>query len=176
MLIINLHDYVEHSVDVHPPVTTHSLGLMVRGIFSSLHFPYAHFVISTNLTGESLLLILWEAIERLTCCSIYLVNSFVELTRYLLNLPCTTGHYLRIERFSQNPLENNFGQQRACGRYFHNPTMQACIASARSLRVQGSIAMVPVRGIQAERNALLRKQLVTHHYQNDHNISGYILN
>jgi hypothetical protein len=38
---------------------------MVRGVFSNLHFPYAHFATSDNLTGENLFLILWEAIERL---------------------------------------------------------------------------------------------------------------
>ena len=110
MLMINLHSYVEHSIDVHPPIAIHTLGLMVRGIFGSLHFPYAHFATSNNFTGENLFLILWEAIEWLPCCSIYLINLFVELTHYLLNLPCTTGHYLLIKRFSQDPLENNFRQ------------------------------------------------------------------
>ena len=56
----------EHSVDVHLPVATHMLGLMVRGVFSSLHFPYyAHFATPDNLTGENLFSIMWEAIERL---------------------------------------------------------------------------------------------------------------
>ena len=37
---------------------------MIKGIFTSLEFPYAHFPTS-NLTGEQLCPILWEAIERL---------------------------------------------------------------------------------------------------------------
>ena len=53
----------EHSADVHSPIATHMLGLMVRGVFSNLHFPYAHFATSDNLTGENLFLIMWEAIE-----------------------------------------------------------------------------------------------------------------
>ena len=59
--MIDLHSL--NSVDVHPPVATHMLGLMVRGVFSNLHFPYAHFATSDNLTGENLFLILWKAIE-----------------------------------------------------------------------------------------------------------------
>ena len=46
------------------PVATHMLVLMIKGIFTSLEFLYAHFPTS-NLTGEQLCLILWEAIERL---------------------------------------------------------------------------------------------------------------
>ena len=109
------------------------------------------------------------------CYSIYLVKSFVELTCYLLNLPCTAGHYLFSEHFSQDPLENYFGQQRARGGYSHNPTMQACIASAQSLRVQAWQRFLS-GVIQVERNASsLRKQLTTHSYPNDHDISSYIL-
>ena len=48
----------------HPPIATHILCLMVRGVFSSLHFPYAHFS-TTGATGASLFWIVWEAIERL---------------------------------------------------------------------------------------------------------------
>ena len=96
------------------------------------------------------------------CYSIYLVKSFVELTRYLLNLPCTAGHYLLSEHFSQDPLENYFGQQRARGGYSHNPTMQACIASAQSLRVQGSMAMVPVWGNSSRKKRLFSKEVIDH--------------
>ena len=47
-----------------PSVATHILGIMVRGVFSSLHFPYAHFP-TTGVTGATLFPIVWEAIERL---------------------------------------------------------------------------------------------------------------
>ena len=43
----------------------HMLGLMVHGVFSNLHFPYAHFATSDKFSGENLFLIMWEAIERL---------------------------------------------------------------------------------------------------------------
>ena len=46
------------------PIATHMLVLMVRGIFTGLRFPYAHFPTS-NLTGEHLCSIVWEAVERL---------------------------------------------------------------------------------------------------------------
>lgn len=40
------------------------LVLMIRGIFTRLRFPYAHFPTS-SLTGEQLFSIVWEGVERL---------------------------------------------------------------------------------------------------------------
>ena len=74
------------------------------------------------------------------------VKSFVEVTRYLLSLPNVQGHCLLSEHFSQDPVENYFGQLHARGSYSSNPTVQACLTSAQSLRVQGSLAMSPLRG------------------------------
>ena len=74
------------------------------------------------------------------------VKSFVAVTKYLLNLPCTSGRYILSECFSQDPLENFFGQIRAGGGYCKNPTFQSCLTSTQSIRVQGSLAMLPVRG------------------------------
>lgn len=48
----------------HPPLADHILVIMVRGIFTRLKFPYAHFPTKT-LTSESIFTIVWEAIERL---------------------------------------------------------------------------------------------------------------
>lgn len=50
--------------DYRPPVATHLLTLMVRGIFTSCRFPYAHFP-TESLTGDQLFPIVWEAIERM---------------------------------------------------------------------------------------------------------------
>ena len=46
------------------PVATHILALMVRGLFTGLKFPYAHFL-TKSLTGDDLFSIVWEGIERL---------------------------------------------------------------------------------------------------------------
>jgi hypothetical protein len=48
---------------------------------------------------------------------LYLKDSVkaVKLTSYLLKRPEVSGHYLLSERFSQDPVENYFGQQRAAG-------------------------------------------------------------
>ena len=46
------------------PVATHMLVMMVRGIFMHLSYPYAHFPTS-DLTGASLFMLVWEGIERL---------------------------------------------------------------------------------------------------------------
>ena len=89
--------------------------------------------------------------------SICLLNS-----RYLLSLPCSAGHYLLSKHFSQDPLENYLGQQRARGGYSHNPTMQACIASAQSLQVQGSMAVVSVQGNSSRKKRLFSKEVIDH--------------
>ena len=74
------------------------------------------------------------------------VKSFVELSKYLLSQPILEGKYLLSECFSQDPLENYFGQLRSHGGWTLNPTVSACPSSAQSIRVQGSMAMMPVRG------------------------------
>jgi hypothetical protein len=48
----------------HAPVATHVLALMVRGLFLTLNFPYAHFP-TKKLTADSMFTIIWEAIGRL---------------------------------------------------------------------------------------------------------------
>ena len=48
-----------------PPIATHLLTIMVRGLFTSCKFPYAHFP-TDCLTGDQIMFpIVWEAIERL---------------------------------------------------------------------------------------------------------------
>lgn len=54
----------EQTANPLPPVATHLLTLMVRGLFTSCKFPYAHFP-TESLTGDQLFPIAWEAIERL---------------------------------------------------------------------------------------------------------------
>ena len=51
------------NVNVHPAIAKHMLALMVQ-VFSSLHFPYAHFA-TKDLNGADLFQIIWEAIEQL---------------------------------------------------------------------------------------------------------------
>ena len=45
-------------------ITMHVLVLMVRGSFTKLEFPYAHFL-TKDLSGKQIFSIIWEAIERL---------------------------------------------------------------------------------------------------------------
>ena len=47
-----------------PQSATHLLTVMVRGLFTSCRFPYAHFP-TTSLTSHQLLPIVWNAVERL---------------------------------------------------------------------------------------------------------------
>jgi hypothetical protein len=59
-------DQLEQSPSVSntPPVATHLLTLMVRGLFTRCRFPYAHFP-TTSVTGDQLFSVVWEAVERL---------------------------------------------------------------------------------------------------------------
>ena len=88
------------------------------------------------------------------------VKSFVEVTRYLLSLLNVQGHYLLSEHFSQDPVENYFGQLRARGSYSSNPTVQACLTSAQFLRVQGSLAMLPLRGNSSRKKRLFTEEVI----------------
>jgi len=54
--------------------------------------------------------------------------------------------YLFSERFCQDPVEAFFGKQRACGGRNDNPTVKQFIDNTVSLRLQGSVALDPVRG------------------------------
>lgn len=75
-----------------------------------------------------------------------LVLAFTEMTRYLLKLPDADGLFLLSERFSQDPLENYFGQQRSRGGRCDNPTVTRCLQNANALKIQRSVALDPVRG------------------------------
>lgn len=72
------------------------------------------------------------------------MKSFVELTRYLLKLP--GKKFVLSEVFCQDPVESFFGHQRSMGGHNDNPTVQAFCNNTVSLRVQGTVALNPLRG------------------------------
>lgn len=88
------------------------------------------------------------------------VKSFTHVTNYLLSLPEMKGHYLLSEKFSQDPIENYFGQQRMHGGKCENPTVDSMIMAAQSLRVQGSQAMLPVRGNSSRKRRLVLDEVI----------------
>ena len=94
------------------------------------------------------------------CISIFAVKSFVAVIRYLFSLPCVSGRYLLSECFSQDPLENYFGQLRSRGGFCTNPTLQSCLQSSQSIRVQGSLSMLPVRGNWSKKRRLFNEEEV----------------
>ena len=53
-------------LELHRPVATHILALMVCGLFMDINFPNAHFP-NKNLTADDLFSLVREAIERLEC-------------------------------------------------------------------------------------------------------------
>ena len=86
------------------------------------------------------------------------MKSFVELSKKLLTEPDLKGKYILSDHFSQDPLENYFGQQRSSGGWCQNPTVSSCLISAQSLCIQGSMAMLPVRGNSSRKRRAKRCQ------------------
>ena len=74
------------------------------------------------------------------------MHSFTEMTLYLLSLPEANALFLLSERFSQDPLENYFGQQRGRAGRCDNPTITRCLQNANALCMQKSVALNPVHG------------------------------
>ena len=102
----------------------------------------------------------------------------MEMTKYLLSLPELKTKYLLSEHLCQDPLEHYFGQQQAQGGWCQNLTAQACINAAQSLRVQGSLSMLPVRGNFRKRRVMNQKKtkkLMTPPYQKEEKKSIDIL-
>ena len=54
--------------------------------------------------------------------------------------------FLFSEKFSQDPLENYFGRQRARDRRNENPNLHQCLLNAALLRLQKSVSPNPIRG------------------------------
>ena len=83
------------------------LVLMVRGLFSRLHFAYAHFASST-LCGYHLYPIFWEAVERLERCGFKVIACTCDglsVNRRFFkmhNTSCASGEYK-----TPNPYSNN---------------------------------------------------------------------
>ena len=48
------------------------LLFMLRGMFSSLEFSYAHYA-TRGITADSLYPIVWEAVQRLESCGIHVI-------------------------------------------------------------------------------------------------------
>ena len=78
-------------------------------------------------------------------CILYnVVNSMVEIIPFLLKVKGVK--YVLTEKFCQDPLESFFGKQRMKGGSNDNPNVATFLKNTSSLRVQGSVAMKPVRG------------------------------
>ena len=59
-----IQDLQHDNATSHPPVATHLLTLMVRGVFIKLEYPFAHFG-TDNLTAGTLFPIVWEGVQHL---------------------------------------------------------------------------------------------------------------
>ena len=64
------------------PLAKTILTFMVRGIFTSLKFPYAHFPCK-NLTGELIFDPFWEAVYRLQRCGFKVYIQSIHASTYI---------------------------------------------------------------------------------------------
>ena len=96
--------------------------------------------------------------ENIIYCLIFLVKSFIEMTKYLLSLPGSDGMYFLSERISQDPLENYFGKQRERGGLCDNPTVQESLKSAVAIRAQRSLNLDRVQGNCSGKRRLIESQ------------------
>ena len=92
----------------------------------------------------------------------------MDVTRYVLTKNKDENLFLLSVRFSQDPLENYFGQQRARGGRSDNPTFQRTLHNAAALRVQKSMALDPVRGNSQHKRRLFQNkdQIITNDIDN----------
>ncbi len=72
-------------------------------------------------------------------CTLTAVYSFTELAKLLLK---PDGYiFLLSERFTQDPLEDFFGKQRARGGRSDNPTAKRFLENTQAIRVSRSLAL-----------------------------------
>ena len=86
------------------------------------------------------------------------VHSFVEVVRYLFSIPGVK--FVLSGRFSQDPLEKYFGNQRQHGGSNENPNVQQMVHSASALRALKSVTLNSVRGNCGRSKAQKRPPLV----------------
>ena len=72
------------------------------------------------------------------------MHSFVEVVRYLFGIPGVK--FVLSERFSQDPLEKYFGNQRQRSGTNENPNVQQMVHNALALCALKSVTLNSVRG------------------------------
>lgn len=97
-----------------------------------------------TLTGLRMTGISYYYIHVLYTIIILLVNSFIELVRYLFSLQGVKAFL--SERISQDPLEKFFGRQRQRGGVHENPNVSQFLKGNQALRVINSINLDFTRG------------------------------
>ena len=112
-------------------------GLNLTGILR-------HIIFSPLSLSHTQLHTLYLLIISFTAPYFCAVKSFIELTKILLPVPGV--QYVLSEKFCQDPVESFFGKQRAQGGRNDNPNAKQFMDNTTSLRVQGSMALEPVRG------------------------------
>ena len=66
--------------------------------------------------------------------------------------------FLLSGHLNQDPIENYFGQQRARGGFSENPSVQQVLDNSMSIKQQGSLALMPVRGNSSRKRLKFRRK------------------
>ena len=83
----------------------------------------------------------------------FLVLSFVEMACYLLQKK--PGAFLLSGRFTQDPIESFFGQQRARAGSKDNPNSRAFLYNAQAIQLQRTMAIENGGNVQKKKKSLI---------------------
>ena len=92
----------------HPPVSTHILVMMVRGIFFKLEYPYAHFA-TKGVTINVLFPLVWEAIRQLENLGLKVIRTVADgatASRKLYRMHGKEGLVFKMHNPFDCPSEN----------------------------------------------------------------------
>ena len=84
----------------------------------------------------------------------------MELVKYFFTVEGSDKFYLLSGHLNQDPIENYFGQQRAAGGRMDNPSVKQVLENSMSIKQQGSMALMPVRGNSSRKRLLYPTEVV----------------
>ena len=83
------------------PIATHTLAGMVRGIFSDIMFPFAHFP-TKDIAGDHLFSVMWEAIERIERLGLKVVALTADGSSMNRNIFCMHASNSKLRYRTKN--------------------------------------------------------------------------
>ena len=84
----------------------------------------------------------------------------MELVKYFFTVKESEDCFLLSGHLNQDPIENYFGQQWARGGSSENPSVRQVLDNSMSIKQQGSLALMPVRGNSSRKRLKFSKEVV----------------